>query len=239
MYVVPAPATETYELTVLGDLHGCYSCLKAALMQAQFFEKVNAYVNDPANNPNPKLVLLGDYVDRGLLSYEGVLRGVMQVFTAAPNHVYMLRGNHEFYLEYKGDIYGGVKPSEAINSLKPYIPTEMFKRYLSLFDSLPNMAIIDRTLFVHAGIPRDSLLRERWRGLSTLNDPDLRFQMMWSDPSQADIYRRNCNSNRRGSRSGGCNASRFCSGLAVTRWSAGTKSSTKGFGASTTTKTNS
>lgn len=40
---------------------------------------------------------------------------------------------------------------------------------------------------MHGGIPRDRLLKERWRDLSTLNDPDLRFQMMWSDPSAADI----------------------------------------------------
>lgn len=42
-------------------------------------------------------------------------------------------------------------------------------------------------MFVHAGIPRDLLIKERYRDLSSLNDEDIRFQMMWSDPSRADV----------------------------------------------------
>src|SRR5204863_2474152 len=45
----------------------------------------------------------------------------------------------------------------------------------------------EKTMFVHGGIPRDRLTKERWKDLSSLNDPDLRFQMMWSDPSSADV----------------------------------------------------
>ena len=30
------------ELIVLGDLHGCYACLKAALLQSEFIERVRA-----------------------------------------------------------------------------------------------------------------------------------------------------------------------------------------------------
>ncbi|HEV8320369.1 MAG TPA: metallophosphoesterase [Myxococcota bacterium] len=188
VYVLPPKPGARYELTVLGDLHGCYSCLKAAVMQAKFFDKVNAWRKDPESVPEPKLVLLGDYIDRGMFSYNGVLRTVTQIFLTAPEHVYMLRGNHEYYLEYQGHVYGGVKPAEAINSLKPYMPTEdVFKDYMTFFDALPNMLLFDGMLFVHAGIPRDRLLKERWRDLSTLNDPDLRFQMMWSDPSTADV----------------------------------------------------
>jgi hypothetical protein len=48
------------------------------------------------------------------------------------------------------------------------------------------MLFFDRLLFVHAGIPRDAAIREKYRDLSSLNDPDLRFQMLWSDPSSAD-----------------------------------------------------
>jgi hypothetical protein len=63
----PKPGRE-YELTVVGDLHGCYSCLKAVLMQTSFFAKVNQFVSDPDHHPEPKLVLLGDYIDRGMFS---------------------------------------------------------------------------------------------------------------------------------------------------------------------------
>lgn len=187
VHVCPAKLGQAYELIVLGDLHGCYSCFKAALMQSQFFDKVAAFKADPKNNPNPKLVLLGDYIDRGIFSFQGVLRAAMQVFVAAPDHVYMLRGNHEFYLAHQGKVYGGVRPAEAINTLRPHLPYEVFEHYMRAFDSLPNMLLFDKFLFVHGGIPRDSLLKERYRDLASLNDADIRFQMMWSDPSTADI----------------------------------------------------
>jgi hypothetical protein len=187
VYVLPKKPGREVELTVLGDLHGCYSCLKAALMQADFFAKVQAFKADPVNNPDPKLVFLGDYIDRGQFSYNGILRTVLQLYLTVPEHVYVLRGNHEYYLEYKGKIYGGVRPAEAIATLEPYAPKEVFDAYLKLFEALPNMLLFDRTLFVHAGIPRDSLLAERWKDLSSLNDPDIRFQMLWSDPSEADF----------------------------------------------------
>lgn len=187
VYAHPTVPGASYELTVLGDLHGCYSCLKGAVMQSDFFEKVKAYRVDPKSVPKPILVLLGDYIDRGIFSMNGVLRSVMQLFVSAPEHVYVLRGNHEYYVEYKGEVYGGVKPAEAINTLKPHVPTEVFQRYMRLFDTLPNMLLFGDTLFVHAGIPRDRLVKERWQDLSTLNDWDIRFQMMWSDPSTADV----------------------------------------------------
>mgnify|MGYP006146507791 CR=1 FL=1 len=39
---------------------------------------------------------------------------------------------------------------------------------------------------VVGGVPRDDTFAEKYRDLSSLNDPELRFQMMWSDPSTAD-----------------------------------------------------
>ncbi len=185
IYVHPVAPGETYELTVLGDLHGCYSCLKAALMQADFFAKVEAYRLD-RSRPNPKLVLLGDYIDRGRFSYNGILRTVMQMFTAAPDHVFILRGNHEYYIEYKGRIYGGVKPAEAINTLIGHMPGEMFEAYMHFFEQMPNLLLFDRLLFVHAGIPRDSSIADKYTDMASLNDSELRFQMLWSDPSSAD-----------------------------------------------------
>lgn len=187
VYVVPTPPGKRFDLTVLGDLHGCYSCLKAALLQSNFFDKVEAYKKDPANNPDPKLILLGDYIDRGRFSLNGVLRAVMTIAAAAPEHVYMLRGNHEYYLEYKGEVFGGVRPAEAINSLKPYVPVEVFRRYTRFFEAMPNMLMLGKMLFVHGGIPKDAHLKTHYQDLSSLNDKDLRFQMMWSDPSTADI----------------------------------------------------
>jgi hypothetical protein len=185
VYVHPAQPGRVYELTVLGDLHGCYSCLKGALLQADFFAKLEAWRLDP-RQPEPKLVLLGDYIDRGRFSYNGVLRTIMQLFLAAPEHVFPLRGNHEYYIEYRGRIYGGVKPAEAINTLLAHVPGEVFAEYMKLFEELPNMLFFDDMMFVHAGIPRDTDIA-KMGDLAALNDPELRFQMLWSDPSTADF----------------------------------------------------
>ncbi len=182
---MPKPG-ERYELTVLGDLHGCYSILKATVLQSKFFERVDAYRKDNSQ-PYPLLILLGDYIDRGLFSINGVLRTAMQLFVTAPDHVVMLRGNHEYYVEVNGTMYGGVKPAEAINTLKPLLPIDVFRHYRTLFEEMPNMLLLDRFLFVHGGIPKDRLVKERWKDLSSLNDADMRFQMMWSDPSTADV----------------------------------------------------
>jgi hypothetical protein len=185
VYMHPADPGRIYELTVLGDLHGCYSCLKGALLQADFFAKLQAWQLDN-RKPEPKLVLLGDYIDRGRFSYNGVLRTVMQLYLAAPDHVFPLRGNHEYYIEYGGRIYGGVKPAEAINTLVGHLPGEVFAEYMKLFEALPNMLFFDDMMFVHAGIPRDADIKSKVHDFAALNDPDLRFQMLWSDPSTAD-----------------------------------------------------
>ncbi|XXX75472.1 metallophosphoesterase family protein [Sorangium sp. So ce134] len=181
----PDPAHEV-ELLVVGDLHGCYSCLKAALMQADFFAKLQAYREDPVHNPRIMLVFLGDYIDRGRFSYNGILRTVMQLFLAAPDNVFVLRGNHEYYVELNGRVLAPVRPSEAMSSLAAIAPNEVFAAYMRLFEALPNMLVFDRILFVHAGIPRDDTLAARWTSVSSLNDPEIRFQMLWSDPSEVD-----------------------------------------------------
>jgi uncharacterized tellurite resistance protein B-like protein len=182
----PKPG-KRYEITAVGDLHGCYSCLKGAVMQTSFLEHVEKYRADPEGTPYPLLVLLGDYIDRGIFSLNGVLRSALQLFVTVPEHVIVLRGNHEYYVEYKGQIFGGVKPAEAINTLKPYLSIDVFRKYMALFEVMPNVLLFDRTMFVHGGIPRDRALKDKWQDLSTLNDADLRFQMMWSDPSTASV----------------------------------------------------
>jgi hypothetical protein len=187
VYVHKPRPMEAHELLVIGDLHGCYSCLKAALLQADFFRKVQAHRADPEHHPEMSLVLLGDYIDRGRYSYNGVLRTVMQLFVTVPEQVYMLRGNHEYYVEINGRVLAPVRPSEALNEIAGLAKTEVLMTFMRLFEALPNMLVWDRTLFVHAGIPRDDTIAERFSGLASLNDPDIRFQMLWSDPSEADF----------------------------------------------------
>ncbi len=187
VYSLMPPPGQAVELIVLGDLHGCYSCLKGAIMQSDFMRKVQKHREDPKNHPAVKLVFLGDYIDRGMFSFNGILRTVLQLFLTVPDDVYVLRGNHEYYIELNGRVYGGVKPAEAINTLIPHMPQEVFEAYMRFFEKLPNMLLFDKTLFVHAGIPRDDVIAEKYKDLSSLNDADIRFQMLWSDPSEADF----------------------------------------------------
>jgi len=187
VYVHPPRPSADYELIVLGDLHGCYSCLKAALLQSDFFAKVEAFQSDPGRAPHPLLVFLGDYIDRGRYSYDGILRTVLRLFVAAPAHVFVLRGNHEHYMERGGRVQSPVRPAEAIESIAAVAPRELLLAHMRLFEQLPSMLIFDRLLFVHAGIPREDTADARLKTLDGLNDAEIRLQMAWSDPSDADV----------------------------------------------------
>jgi hypothetical protein len=131
--------------------------------------------------------LLGDYIDRGMFSYQGVLRSALQLFAKAPEHVCLLRGNHEYYIEHKGRVYGAVRPSEAMDNLKPHLSEDVFQHYIRLFEAMPTSFFFEKFLFVHGGIPKDSTMKTLYKDMSSLNEWDVRFQMMWSDPSSADV----------------------------------------------------
>ncbi len=185
-YALRPHPTRPLDLIVVGDLHGCYSCLKAVLLQSDFLRRVFDHQRDPLAHPDVKLVFLGDYIDRGRFSFDGVLRTAMQLFVAMPDYVCILRGNHEHYQRGAAGVASVVWPAEALATLAPHAPLEMLEAYRLLFESMPSALLCERTLYVHGGIPRDDTLAERWRDLSTLNDPELRFQMAWSDPSAAE-----------------------------------------------------
>ncbi len=185
--VIAPEAGKEYEITVIGDLHGCYSCLKAVLTQTDVLKKITEYERNPDKAVCPKLVLLGDYIDRGMFSYQGVLRSVLQLYSKHPEHVIVLRGNHEYYVEHQGKVYGAVRPSEAMSTLKPHFSDEVFQHYVRLFESMPTSLLFEKFLFVHGGIPKDSTIKSLYKDLSSLNEWDIRFQMMWSDPSNADV----------------------------------------------------
>jgi hypothetical protein len=184
--VRPPRAGVTYELTVLGDLHGCYSCLKAAVMQDAFLARVDAYRAAPERAPYPVLILLGDYIDRGLYSYDGILRTALRLYLAAPEHVVVLRGNHEHYMTRDGLMQSPVRPAEALASIVNVAPRALLDAHHRLFELLPNAMVFGRTLFVHGGIPRDATLARKPSTLAALNDPEVRQEMLWSDPSDAD-----------------------------------------------------
>jgi hypothetical protein len=182
VWVVPPADDEPWDITVLGDLHGCYSCLKAAVIQSRFFERLAAWRRDPSSVARPALVLLGDYLDRGLFSFHGVLRGALELFKFAPEHVFVLRGNHEYFFHKQGQVLPAVHPADALVTLQAHAPYELQLAYKNFFDALPTALVFDQLLFVHGGIPKEQTLRERFTDLSSLNDAQVRLDMMWGDP---------------------------------------------------------
>ncbi|MEO8701364.1 MAG: metallophosphoesterase [Kofleriaceae bacterium] len=174
------------ELVVLGDLHGCYGCLKAALLQSNFIERASLHQQDPASHPDVKLVLLGDYLDRGRFGFEGVLRAALQLQGMLPDHVILLRGNHEYLVRMGAHVVSAVNPAEAVPAISDRAPPGILDAYRHLFEHMPTALFFERTFLVHGGIPRDETLAERYRDFSSLGDPVMRFEMMWSDPEQTD-----------------------------------------------------
>ena len=174
------------ELVVVGDLHGCYGSLKAVVLQSDFSERVRRYQEDPLSNANIVLVLMGDYLDRGRFGFDGVLRAALELLVAYPNHVVLLRGNHEYLIRHEGRIVSAVTPAEAIPAIQDLVSVDILEAYRHLFDHMPTSFLFDRTLFVHGGIPRDATLADRYRDLSSLDDTPLRFEMMWSDPVETE-----------------------------------------------------
>ena len=73
-----------------------------------------------------------------------------------------------------------------MDSIKGLASKDVLAAYMNLFDTLPCSLIFDRTLFVHGGIPRDKTLADKWEALHSLNKREIRFEMLWSDPSDAD-----------------------------------------------------
>jgi hypothetical protein len=156
-------------------------------MQSNFIERAWLHQWDPANHPDVKLVLLGDYIDRGRFSFDGVLRAALHLFVAMPDQVILLRGNHEWLRWWDHNrIASGVYPAEGLATIAPYVTLEMLEAYRVMFESMPTSLLCDRLLFVHGGIPRDDTFADKYRDLSSLNDPEIRFQMMWSDPVHTD-----------------------------------------------------
>ncbi len=192
IWVLSPHPDQKYEITVIGDLHGCYSCFKAALRQSEFLQRLEAYRADPLHAPYPKLVLLGDYLDRGKYGFEGVLRLAMRLVAAAPDHVYMLRGNHEdFFEDKKNDrVDSAVRPAESIEAFREVAPPVLLRSYRDLFNALPHALLFGRILFTHGGIPADGVIENADRDLPSLNEPMTAFQMRWSDPSIADVIPR-------------------------------------------------
>ena len=71
---------------VMADIHGCYKAMMDMLAEINFSQ-------------NDRLILAGDYIDRGLQNYE-----MLRWIETHPNNVICLRGNHDEEFAYNIDL---------------------------------------------------------------------------------------------------------------------------------------
>jgi serine/threonine protein phosphatase 1 len=148
-------------LFAIGDIHGCYD---------QFVELVEQNIRIRKGD---RLVLLGDYIDRG-----NKIREVIDYIIDLQDHgfdIITLMGNHESMMldspgseqaKYNWFMNGGY---ETLQSFGIESVDELNIRYLHFFKSLSHYYIYDKFIFVHAGFNDD------------ISNPfEDKFQMIWS-----------------------------------------------------------
>jgi serine/threonine protein phosphatase 1 len=168
----PAAGTDGELVYVVGDIHGCYGLLRAALA---------GIVQDQAaagRGRLPMLVLLGDYIDRGPDSAK-VLQALVWLRRRGEFALRLLKGNHEqgllafledpergaAWLAFGGaetlSSYGVRRPSagaEAAAQARDALLDQMPASHLQLLVDLELMAVVGDYAFVHAGIRPDKPL---------------------------------------------------------------------------------
>ena len=154
-------------VVIVGDIHGSLDDLMRLI---KMFGKP----------PERNYLFLGDYVDRGDYSLP-VIEYLLASVCKYPNHVWMIRGNHEF--SHINRVYGFY--DEIIANGDNEIIWEYFQE---VFYYLPLAAIVfDKIFCVHGGLsPRLldlSELRALSRPLPNYINLPLVSDLVWSDPT--------------------------------------------------------
>eukprot|EP00727_Mastigamoeba_balamuthi_P005738 m51a1_g1784 hypothetical protein (624) ;mRNA; f:353494-356500 len=156
---------------VVGDIHG------------QFYDLL-AMMEAGGEPPTSRFLFLGDYVDRGSFGVEACFY-LFALKLAYPDHVFMLRGNHECRLltghfNFKRECI--CKYSE-----------DMWLAFMEVFDCLPTAAEttndIGRFLFVHGGISPSWSKVEDINTVNRFMEPPefgLFSDALWSDPLEEE-----------------------------------------------------
>jgi len=153
-------------VTVCGDTHG------------QYYDVLNIFALNGYPSSNNPYLFNGDFVDRGSFSVEVILTFLLFKL-AAPDCIYLTRGNHE--TKNMNRIYG------FEGEVKAKYDDKIFDLFLEVFGHLPLAAVIENKVFVtHGGIPTDdkvllSDVRKVKRGMEP-SDSGLMSDLLWSDP---------------------------------------------------------
>jgi protein phosphatase len=151
---------------VVGDIHG------------NIFDLLRIFVH-AGSPPRSRFLFLGDYVDRGEYSIE-VIALLFAMLLTYPNHIFMLRGNHEFAS--MNSKYGFSAEVSA-----QYQSWGLYEAVNKTFGYMPLIAILDDKVFcVHGGItPRAKSMLQLRKMKRPITDCDAEFvaDLVWSDPT--------------------------------------------------------
>ena len=143
---------------VTSDIHGCFREFSELLDRMDIQFGVD------------RLIILGDYIDRGPASFEVVSKVILLRHQYGADHVILLRGNHE---QMAIDYYESGDTNWDFNENRATI--ESFARhhddvqsYLGFFKALPLIYQDEHAVYVHAGI-------NPARGL----DQQREFDLLW------------------------------------------------------------
>ncbi|ETV99300.1 hypothetical protein H310_08032 [Aphanomyces invadans] len=163
---IPLGTESQAHITVCGDTHG------------QFYDVCNIFaLNGLPSETNPYL-FNGDFVDRGSFSLEVVLT-LFIMKLAFPDHVHLLRGNHES--KNMNKIYG------FEGEVKHKYDEVVMNLFSEVFNWLPLAACIEsKILVVHGGLfHQDNVTLNDIMKIDRNREPPesgLMSDLMWSDP---------------------------------------------------------
>lgn len=155
------------DFVVVGDLHGALGTLQCILERF-------------GSPPERRYLFLGDYVDRGPCGIE-VVTGLLLLKLLHPQHIYLLRGNHE--CERLNRAYGFEQ--ECAERLS----ASAWRQFLRVFEALPLAAILYGRIFcVHGGLSQELEWVEQ---IAEVRRPcgipaeGLLHDLLWTDPAPA------------------------------------------------------
>jgi len=160
-------------INVVGDIHADFNSLVAV-------------VNKCGKFSSQRYLFLGDYVDRGNNSH-GVVQLLLCAKLCYPEHIFLLRGNHECRQVAK--LYGFYE--ETVIKY-PENSETVFEDFNQIFDTLPLAALIGNKIFaVHAGLSPTLVnldgINELDRFQEVPKEGGLMTDLLWSDPNSEDI----------------------------------------------------
>ncbi|EAY09925.1 Ser/Thr protein phosphatase, putative [Trichomonas vaginalis G3] len=153
-------------INVVGDIHGQFPDLMTVFQDGEF-------------PPNSRYLFLGDYVDRGTQSLE-VICLLFALKVRYPNHMFLLRGNHE--TKEMTEEYGFAVECSSKQNKATYM------EFINVFDTLPLAALINNSYFcVHGGLTPDLHDLEQIRALprpTQIQEHGFLADLVWSDPAK-------------------------------------------------------